>query len=252
MDIVRCQTSAGVRYGVIRGDAVHLLTRPPFSELVYSGEEILLSEVQQLPPCQPSKIVAIGFNYAPHSKELGVEIPKEPLLFLKPPSSLIGMGDAIILPPMSNQVEYEAELGVVIGTTTKNVTESEALASVFGYTCINDVTARDLQKSDVQFTRAKGFDTFCPMGPWIRTGLDPTSLRVCSFVNDELRQDGNTCDLIRPVAELIAYISQVMTLNPGDVIATGTPAGVGRLQDGDRVVVEITGLGRLENVVKGL
>ena len=252
MDVVRCQTSSGNQYGVIHDDAIRLLTTLPYQDIVYSGKEIERATAQILPPCEPSKIVAIGFNYAPHSVELGVEIPKQPLLFLKPPSSLIGHGDSIVLPTMSQQVEYEAELGVVIGKTTKKVSEAEALHSVFGYTCVNDVTARDLQRSDVQFTRAKGFDTFCPVGPWIRTGLDCTKLRVRSFVNEELRQDGNTIDLIRPVAELIAYISQVMTLNPGDLIATGTPAGVGILHDGDRVVVDIEGLGRLENPVKDL
>jgi 2-keto-4-pentenoate hydratase/2-oxohepta-3-ene-1,7-dioic acid hydratase in catechol pathway len=250
MDVVRCQTSSGSQYGVIHDTVIRLLTSPPYVDLVYSGEEIPLASATLLAPCVPSKIVAIGFNYAPHSKELGVEIPEEPLLFLKPPSAVIGHGESIILPIMSRQVEYEAELGVVIGLKAKNVGEKDALGYVFGYTCINDVTARDLQKSDVQFTRAKGFDTFCPMGPWIRTGLDCTSLRLRSFVNDELRQDGNTGDLIRPVAELISYISKVMTLYPGDVIATGTPAGVGVLQAGDRVVVEIDGIGRLENPVE--
>lgn len=250
MDVVRCHTSSGPQYGVIDDSAIRLLAKSPYDEIVYSGEEVALADVRLFPPCTPSKIVGIGFNYALHSRELGVEIPKQPLLFLKPASTLIGHGDPIILPTMSKQVEYEAELGVVIGRTTKNVPEAEAMAAVFGYTCINDVTARDLQKSDVQFTRAKGFDTFCPMGPWIRTGLDCTSLRVRSFVNDDPRQDGNTADLIRPVAELISYISKVMTLNPGDVIATGTPAGVGVLRNGDLVAVVIEGLGRLENSVQ--
>jgi 2-keto-4-pentenoate hydratase/2-oxohepta-3-ene-1,7-dioic acid hydratase in catechol pathway len=252
MDVVRCQTGSGPRYGVIHAGVIRLLLQSPYSECLYSGEELPLAEARLLPPCVPSKIVGIGFNYALHSKELGVEIPKEPLIFLKPPSALIGAGETILLPAQSKQVEYEAELGVVIGRKTKNVTAAAALGSVFGCTCINDVTARDLQKSDVQFTRAKGFDTFCPMGPWIRTGLDVTRMRVRSFVNGEPRQDGSTADLIHPVAELIAYVSQVMTLNPGDVIATGTPAGVGILTDGDCVVVEITGLGRLTNSVKEL
>lgn len=252
MDVVRCQTESGPRYGVIHAGVVRLLLQSPYAACLYSGEEIPLAEARLLPPCVPSKIVGIGFNYALHSQELGVEIPKEPLIFLKPPSALIGTGGTILLPPQSKQVEYEAELGVVIGRTTTHVTTAAALGSVFGCTCINDVTARDLQKSDVQFTRAKGFDTFCPMGPWIRTDLDVTNLRVRSFVNGEPRQDGSTADLIRSVAELIASISQVMTLNPGDVIATGTPAGVGRLVDGDRVVVEIAGLGRLENRVREL
>lgn len=252
MDVVRCQTDSGAQYGILHGDVIRLLRQDPFLECIYSGEELPLADTRLLPPCVPSKIVGVGFNYARHSAELGVAIPKEPLIFLKPPSALIGAGETILLPPMSKQVEYEAELGVVIGKTARDVTETEALASVFGCTCINDVTARDLQQTDVQFTRAKGFDTFCPMGPWIRTGLDVTKLRVRSFVNGEPRQDGCTSDLIRPVAELIAYISQVMTLNPGDVIATGTPAGVGRLVDGDLVVVEIAGLGRLANSVKEL
>ncbi len=252
MDVVRCLVDGVGRYGVVHGGVIRLVESAPYNDYQYTGDELPLAGATLLPPCEPSKIIAIGFNYAPHSKELGVEIPKEPLLFLKPPSALIGHGEAIVLPPMSTQVEYEAELGVVIGKTTKNISETEALASVFGCTCINDVTARDLQKADVQFTRAKGFDTFCPMGPWIRTGLDVTDLRVRSFVNGEPRQDGCTADLIRPVAQLIAYISQVMTLSPGDVIATGTPAGVGPLSAGDQVAVDIAGLGRLENSVKEL
>lgn len=249
MDVVRCQTTSGNAYGVIRNDIIRLLSAPPYTELLYSGKEMALNKARFLPPCEPSKIMCIGFNYAPHSKELGVAIPKQPLLFLKPPSALIAHGESIVLPPMSQQVEYEAELAVVIGATTKDVSESEALHSVFGYTCLNDVTARDLQKTDGQFTRAKGFDTFCPLGPWIRTDVDPGNVRVRSFVNNEPRQDGNTADLLFSVATLISYVSKVMTLVPGDVIATGTPAGVGPLKSGDAVRVDIPAIGVLQNRV---
>ena len=221
----------------------------PFDGIVESGQEIALKDVTLLAPCEPTKIVAIGINYAPHAKELDFQIPPVPLIFLKPPSSVIGPGEAIILPEMSQQVDYEGELAVIIGRKTKNISEEKALEAVFGYSCINDVTARDLQKKDVQFTRSKSFDTFAPLGPCIETELNPGGVDVKSYVNSELRQNGNTFQMIRSVPELIAFISQIMTLYPGDVIATGTPAGVGPLKHGDTVSVEIAEIGTLSNCV---
>jgi 2-keto-4-pentenoate hydratase/2-oxohepta-3-ene-1,7-dioic acid hydratase in catechol pathway len=196
-------------------------------------------------PAQPSKIVCIGRNYAAHAKELGNEVPKEPLLFLKPPSSLLGPGKVVVLPSESARVEHEAELGVVIGERCKGVDVEHALAKVFGYTCVADVTARDLQRKDVQFTRAKGFDTFCPVGPWIETGLDPRAARIRCRVNGETRQDGSTSSMIFDVATLVSYVSRMMTLEAGDLLVTGTPEGVGPLVAGDALEIEIDGIGVL-------
>jgi 2-keto-4-pentenoate hydratase/2-oxohepta-3-ene-1,7-dioic acid hydratase in catechol pathway len=206
--------------------------------------------VDLLAPCEPSKIVCVGQNYARHAQEMGKEVPQEPLLFLKAPSAVIGPGDPIILPPQSALVDHEAELAVVIGRRAKGVCRGEAMGYVFGCTCLNDVTARDLQRRDGQWSRAKGFDTFAPLGPCIACRLDPSALAVRCRVNGELRQDGCTDDLVFGVETLIEYISAAMTLYPGDVIATGTPSGVGPLVDGDTVTVEIPGIGELTNPVR--
>jgi len=202
------------------------------------------------PDFQPSKIVCVGRNYADHAAELGNDVPKEPLLFLKAPSSLIHNGDEIVIPTYSGRVEHEGELAVIIGDVCRDLPDDADVSEyVRGYTCLNDVTARDLQKSDVQFTRAKSFDTFCPMGPHIETDLDVTDLRVTTRVNGEVRQDGRTSQMVFPVEFLIRYISRMMTLMPGDVIATGTPAGVSRMAPGDICEVEIEGIGILKNPV---
>jgi 2-keto-4-pentenoate hydratase/2-oxohepta-3-ene-1,7-dioic acid hydratase in catechol pathway len=199
----------------------------------------------------PSKIVCVGRNYLEHARELGNAMPERPMIFLKPPSSLIGDGETILLPAESNRVEHEAELGVVIGRRASRVSADEALGFVAGYLPLNDVTARDLQKVDVQFTRAKGFDTFCPIGTMVPAeGIDPGSLEVVCRVNGEVRQRGTTADMAFSVPVLIEFISGVMTLEPGDVIATGTPAGVGPLADGDVVEVEVVGVGTLRNPVR--
>jgi 2-keto-4-pentenoate hydratase/2-oxohepta-3-ene-1,7-dioic acid hydratase in catechol pathway len=198
----------------------------------------------------PSKIVAVGRNYADHAAERGKAVPKEPLLFLKPPSSVIGPGEPIRRPSWVGRVDHEAELGIVIGRPATRVPGPEvALGHIFGVTCINDVTARELQEKDVQFTRAKGFDTFCPIGPCIATGLEPGRLRVVGRVNGEVRQQGSTEQLVFPVEYLVWYVSQVMTLLPGDIISTGTPSGVGPLRPGDVTEVEVEGVGRLSNPV---
>ncbi len=198
---------------------------------------------------QPTKIVCIGRNYADHAKELGNEVPKEPLIFLKPPSALLAHGGAIGLPPVSHQVEFEGEIGVVIGRRARRVAEKDAESFIAGYTCINDVTCRDLQKTDGQWTRAKGFDTFCPAGPRVATGLDWRTLSVTTRVNGVQRQHAPSSDMIFSVPRLIAHVSGIMTLEPGDLIATGTPAGVGALAAGDVVEVEVPGIGILSNTV---
>ena len=203
-----------------------------------------------LEPICPSKIVCVGRNYREHAAELGNKMPDEPLLFLKAPSAIIYSGDEIVLPGASQQVEHEGELGVVIGRVARNIASDEdPLSYVLGYTCVNDVTARDLQRKDVQFTRGKSFDTFCPVGPWIETDINPGNVEVQTRLNGELKQKGNTADMAFPVAFLIRYISEIMTLYPGDLIATGTPAGASRMKHGDTVEVEVNGIGTLVNRV---
>ncbi len=203
-----------------------------------------------LAPVVPSKIVCVGRNYADHAKELGNEAPSEPILFLKPPSALLAPGGTIVRPPQSQLVHHEAELAIVIGREAKNVSAAAWRDYVRGFTCANDVTARDLQRKDVQFTRGKSFDTFCPIGPHVETDLDPSDLRVRARVNGELRQDGRTSQMIFPCAILLEFISSIMTLHPGDLILTGTPAGVGPLESGDLVEIEIDGIGVLRNEVR--
>jgi 2-keto-4-pentenoate hydratase/2-oxohepta-3-ene-1,7-dioic acid hydratase in catechol pathway len=215
-----------------------------------SAAHLDLAEVKLLAPVAPSKIVCVGRNYREHAAELGNKMPDEPLLFLKAPSAVIASGDVIELPTASQQVEHEGELGVVIGRLAHKIRETEdPLSYVFGYTCVNDVTARDLQRKDVQFTRGKSFDTFCPVGPWIETEIDPSSVTVQTRLNGEVKQKGNTADMAFSVAFLIRYISEIMTLYPGDLIATGTPAGVSRMKHGDTVEVEVTGIGILRNTI---
>jgi 2-keto-4-pentenoate hydratase/2-oxohepta-3-ene-1,7-dioic acid hydratase in catechol pathway len=199
---------------------------------------------------RPSKIVCVGRNYADHARELGNEVPKAPLLFLKAPSALIGNGEAIVLPPASAQVEYEAEIGVVVGRQLRLATVEESEAGIQGFVCVNDVTARDLQKTDGQWTRAKGFDTFCPVGPRIASGLNWRKLEVVGRVNGEVRQRAKAAEMVFPIPALLSYISQIMTLEPGDLVATGTPAGVGPLSPGDIVEVEVSGVGVLSNPVR--
>ncbi len=200
----------------------------------------------------PSKIVCIGRNYADHAKELGNEVPKEPIVFLKPPTSLLEPGQPIVLPHQSQRVEYEAEIGVVIGTRVRNVSPAQAEAAIAGYTCVNDVTCRDLQKTDGQWTRAKGFDTFCPVGPRVSNGLSWRDLEIVCRVNGAERQHGKSADMIFSIPQLISYVSSFMTLEVGDLIATGTPSGVGPLVQGDVVEVEIPGVGILSNpVIRG-
>ena len=243
MRFARLKAPQGLSYARLDGESARLLPRAPWllSDPTAGGEaSIPYQEDQLLCPVEPTKIICVGRNYAAHAKELGNDVPKEPLLFFKPPSSLVGPNGVVVLPPQSERVEHESELGVVIGTRARNVLAKDALKYVFGYTAANDVTARDLQKKDGQWTRAKGFDTFCPVGPWIETDLDPTRLRVVCRVNGAVRQDGKTSDMVFGVEALIEYVSAVMTLEPGDLILTGTPEGVGPLTTTDRCEVEIS------------
>lgn len=233
-----------MRDGKIRGGS--------YSEengIVSGGEVLALEDVELLAPCQPSKIVCVGLNYTEHAKELKMQLPSEPILFLKPPSAVLAPGKEIIYPHSSKQVDYEGELGVVIGKRCKSVPADDADRYILGYTCLNDVTARDLQNKDGQWTRSKSFDTFAPFGPWIAK-IDPSHVDIQTRVNGVVRQRSNTSDLIFDIPYLLEFISGVMTLEPGDVIATGTPPGVGPMSKGDRVEVEIEGIGVLENIVK--
>jgi 2-keto-4-pentenoate hydratase/2-oxohepta-3-ene-1,7-dioic acid hydratase in catechol pathway len=249
MKIVRFAWENDTKYGLVERNEVYAIKGDAFGEFE-RGERIgALSEIRLLAPCAPTKIVALGRNYAEHASEMQSDVPAEPLIFLKPPSAVIGPGEAIVYPPISQRVDYEAELAVVIGRRARNVSAGEALDFVLGYTCADDVTARDLQRKDEQWTRSKSFDTFCPLGPWIVTDPDPNDLAIQCRVNGAVKQQSRTSRMIFPVAELIRHITQVMTLEPGDVILTGTPAGVGPLQPGDRVEVEIEGIGVLENTV---
>jgi 2-keto-4-pentenoate hydratase/2-oxohepta-3-ene-1,7-dioic acid hydratase in catechol pathway len=227
-------------------------TTPDTADVRYGAEsEVDLSKVRLLPPCAPTKIVCVGRNYAEHAKELGSDVPTEPLIFLKPPSALIASGDAIVYPPLSQRVDYEGELGIVIAKRARNVRREDAMDYVLGYTCVNDVTARDLQKKDGQWTRGKGFDTFCAVGPCVvpRDELRAGDVRVRTILDGEVKQDASTREMLFPVDAILTYVTAVMTLEPGDLIATGTPPGVGPMQPGSTVRIEIEGIGVLENMV---
>jgi len=237
------------RYGLVEGDRVKPQTAAPWLGGTPEGPAVALAEVELLAPVEPTKVVCVGRNYRAHAKELGNEVPPEPLLFLKPSTAVIGPGEAIRCPEQSSEVHHEAELAVVIGRPLSRATAVEARMAVFGYTCLNDVTARDIQRAEKQFTRAKGFDTFCPIGPVVETGVDPHDLVVICRVNGSERQRGPTSDMVVDPFALCAYVSQVMTLLPGDVVATGTPEGVGAIRRGDWVEVEIPGIGLLRNPV---
>lgn len=244
MKLVRFESEQGVFSGILRDDEIMPGGPTPASE------SVRLSEIRLLQPCAPSKVVAVGLNYRDHAEELNMKLPEEPLLFLKPSSSVIGPGDTIIIPRQSARVDYEAELAIVIGFEARGVSEKDAGKFILGYTCLNDVTARDLQGRDGQWTRAKGFDTFCPLGPWIETEIDPADLKIDLLLNGNTKQSSRTSNLIFSPFRLVEFISGVMTLYPGDVIATGTTSGIGPMCDGDTVEVRIEAIGSLINSVK--
>ncbi len=239
------------KYGLLATRGVTPLRGSIFSRHEEAGPPVPLRKVRLGPPCLPSKIIAVGVNYRGHAREMGHDLPEVPKLFLKPPSAVIGPEEVIVCPSMSERVDFEAELAVVMGRRTRGVSVERALRHVLGYTCFNDVTARDLQRRDGQWTRAKSFDTFAPLGPAIVTDLDPSILVVESYLNGRRRQSAPVSDLLFSVPELVSFISRVMTLFPGDVIATGTPAGIGPLSPGDEIEIRIEGVGRLRNTVSG-
>ncbi len=249
MRLIRCRFGQEIRYGILEGGDAVFLRGAPFEDLQPSGERIPAERVHLLAPCEPSKIVCIGLNYRDHAAEFGLPIPEEPMIFLKPSTSVIGPGQEIRHPECSRQVDYEAELAIVIGRRAFRIRREEAASCILGYTCFNDVTARDLQAKDVQFTRSKSFDTFAPLGPWIETSLNPVGLTVESYLNGQRRQCSNTRELVFDPFELVHFISWIMTLQPGDVIASGTPGGVGPMRPGDRIEIRIEGIGSLVNPV---
>ena len=250
MKLISFEADKKILNGVLINGEISVLSSSIFEKLSFSGEKYELDTVKILPPCNPTKIVCIGLNYMDHIEESGVAIPTSPVVFMKPPSAVNGHLNDIIYPEMSRRVDYEGELAVVMGKATKNISQKEAKNSILGYTCGNDVTARDLQPSDGQWIIAKGFDSFLPLGPWIETEADPSNLSIKTYLNGELKQNSNTKNLIFDVYTLVSYISKIMTLNPGDVIMTGTPYGISPMKKGDVVTIEIGGIGKLINNVK--
>ncbi|GAU65628.1 putative fumarylacetoacetase family protein [Streptomyces sp. NBRC 110611] len=253
MRIARFSIDGNVGFGVLEGDELDVIKGHPFAEFERSGQKVPLGKVRLLPPVLPNKVVAIGRNYAEHAAELGNAVPDVPVTFFKPSTSVIGPGDPIAYPSFSQEVHHEAELAVVVGRMCREVPRERAKDVILGYTCANDLTARDVQQREKQWARAKGFDSSCPLGPWVETGLSTddiaAGLAVQCTVNGEQRQLGRTSDMVRPVEDLIVHITEAMTLLPGDVILTGTPAGVGPLNVGDEVAVTIEGIGTLTNKV---
>lgn len=249
---VKYKTKSGNEYyGLLNKDEKFIeIEGDIFTSYKITNRIINPEEVKILPPVIPSKIVAVGLNYKDHAKELGMKLPEEPIIFIKTPNTVIGHMDKIILPEMSKQVDFEAELAIIIKNTIKNIEEDLVDTNILGYTCLNDVTARDLQKKDGQWTRAKCFDTFAPIGPYITKDINPDNVNIKLFLNGELKQSSNTSNFIFKTKKLISFISKIMTLNRGDIITTGTPAGIGALKKGDKVEIEIDGIGRLINFVE--
>lgn len=250
MKLVRFQVQGRTACGILHGEEVTEIESDLFGTLKPLATGRARAGVKLLAPCSPSKVIAVGLNYRDHAQELGLPVPDAPVIFLKPPTAVIGPGDAIRCPEASSRVDYEAELGIVIKDRAKDIRPEDARRHILGYTCANDVTARDLQKKDGQWTRAKSFDTFCPVGPWIETGLDPDDLLVESYLNGERRQSSRTSQFIFKAGVLVSFISRVMTLYPGDLIITGTPAGIGPMKPGDEIEVRIEGIGSLKNTVQ--
>lgn len=250
MKFIRFERQGAVSYGVVEDNIVYRIDGDIFGDYRVTEERYKLSDLKLLTPCMPSKIVAVGINYRDHATEMKHDLPEEPVIFIKPSTTVIGPEDKIKMPGMSKRVDYEAELALVIGKQVRNAEPREALQYVLGATCLNDVTARDLQQKDGQWTRAKGFDTFAPMGPYIVTGADYNNIEVELVLNGEVKQKSNTSYFITKAEEIVSYISKVMTLYPGDVIATGTPSGVGPMSKGDVVEVRLQGIGILRNYVE--
>lgn len=250
MRIVRFEHDGAVGYGCVEGDTVYRLEGSPFEDPKRGTVVGAINDVRLLAPCEPTKVVAVGLNYRSHAQEMELDLPTEPILFMKPSTAVVGPLEDVMYPAMSQRVDYEAELAVVIGRRAKMLAPDEAASHILGYTCGNDVTARDLQKKDGQWTRSKGFDTFCPLGPWLVTDLDdPNNVGLSCRVNGVVKQTGNTSDLVFDVFALVSFISQIMTLEPGDVVMTGTPSGIAPVKRGDVMEIAIEGIGVLRNTV---
>ncbi len=256
MRIARFSLSDQIAFGVVDGDEtdpeslrITAIDGHPFAPFERTTASFPLGDVRLLPPSLPSKVIGIGKNYADHAREMGGEPPSTPIVFLKPSTSVVGPGDAVVLPRQSSRVEFEGEIAVVIGRLAREVPESRVSDVILGYTCADDVTARDLQHADGQWTRAKGFDGFCPLGPWIETEVDTDALTVTTAVNGTVKQQASASDMVHPIADLVVFVSSIMTLLPGDVILTGTPAGVGEIQDGDEISISVSGVGTLRHRV---
>jgi len=252
MKIVRFKYHKKTRYGMIKHHAVILIEGSIFKKYKITKRKIKISNVELLPPVEPTKVICAGLNYKDHAKELNMPIPDEPIIFIKPPTSIIGHNQKIIYPEGVKRLDYEAELAVIIKKQAKNIDKKDAKNYILGYTCLNDVTARDLQTKDVQWARAKSFDTFCPIGPYIVIGINPDNLFIKLYLNGKLKQSSTTANLIFKIDELISFISNVMTLKPGDIIATGTPPGVGPMNTSDKVEVKIEKIGTLANTVASI
>ncbi|MHB8844429.1 MAG: fumarylacetoacetate hydrolase family protein [Nitrospirota bacterium] len=250
MRLVRFLAKGSPAYGILNNDEIIELGVDGYAALLSRRAVHSAAGVRLLAPCVPTKVVAVGLNYRDHAGELGMAVPETPVIFLKPPTTVIGPGDDIRYPAMSSQVDFEGELGIVIKDRVSGIAPAESRRHILGYTCANDVTARDLQRQDGQWTRAKGFDTFCPVGPWIETDLDPEDLQIETWLNGGRRQSSRTLQFVFGVDHLVSFISQVMTLEPGDLIITGTPSGIGPMERGDSVEVRIEGIGSLVNKVK--
>ncbi|PSM17605.1 fumarylacetoacetate hydrolase family protein [Nitratireductor sp. StC3] len=249
MKIVRFSHQGSASYGLLEGDSVAVLSKPPFDGIDRTGQVLPLEAVRLLAPVTPSKLVCVGLNYTLHAEESGVPVPEEPMLFMCAPSAIIADGEEIRLDNAGDRIDFEAEIGIVVGTKARNVAAGDAAKHILGYTCANDVSNRVLQKKDGQFTRAKSFDTYKPVGPCIATDLDPDNVDIKLWQNGELRQSSNTNDMIFPIGRIFEFVSGIMTLFPGDLIITGTPSGVGPMASGDEMVVEIDKIGRLRNTV---
>lgn len=249
LQYIRFSLDGNTYYGLLQGNQIVIIEGDIFADYKFTDRVVPLEDVTLLPPCQPGSIVCVGLNYRQHALEMGLELPSEPIIFLKPHTSLLPHQGDIVYWPSVGRLDYEAELAIIIGRQCHMVSEEDAMQYVFGYTIANDVTARDLQRKDGQWTRAKSFDTFCPLGPSIVTGIDAGNLRLKAILNGQVQQDGSTADLIFNIPQLVSFVSQVFTLNPGDIILTGTPSGIGPMQVGDEIQIEIEGLGTLTNRV---
>ena len=249
MRIVRFSYKKKANWGILNSGTIKILKYPPFKNLQLTQKTIPLKKVKLLAPAEPSKIILVGLNYKPHARELNMALPKEPVIFLKPPSSLLAYQGKIIFPRKCTRLDYEAELALVIKKKARAISPREVKEYILGFTCLNDVTERNLQKKDGQWTRAKSFDTFCPLGPWLETKINYSRLKIRSYLNGKIKQDSSTREFIFPVEKIVSFISEIMTLLPGDVISTGTPSGVGPMKRGDSIEVEIEKIGSLVNYV---